>query len=87
MAREDLKWWCNFCESFNGKRKIEYQEYPHPIVSDSSMKGFSIYKNKDWVAGSWEGNIDIDTECSHRPIVSPPKLDIYDPKNINELEL
>ena len=44
MAREDLMWWSNFCESFNGKRKIEYLEYPYPIVSDSSMKGFAIYK-------------------------------------------
>ena len=46
MAREDLKWWSNFCESLNGKRKIEYAEYPYPIVSDSSMKGFAIYKTK-----------------------------------------
>ena len=85
MAREDLMWWSNFCESFNGKRKIEYVEYPYPIVSDSSMKGFAIYKNQDWLAGSWEGEISLDTECNH--IVPPPILDNYDPKNINELEL
>ena len=82
MAREDLKWWSNFCESFNGKRKIEYAEYPYPIVSDS---WFAIYKNQDWLAGTWEEKIELDTECNH--IVSPPVLDIYDQKNINELEL
>ena len=70
MAKEDLKWWSNFCESFNGKRKIEYTEYPYPIVSDSSMKGFAIYKNQDWLAGSWDWEIKLDTECKH--IVPPP---------------
>ena len=61
-----------------GKRKIEYAEYPYPIVSDSSMKGFAIYKNQDWLAGSWEGEIKFDTECKH--IVPSPILDNYDPK-------
>ena len=50
------------------------------------MKGFAIYKNQDWLAGSWEGKIELDTECSHI-VPPPPLLDIYDPKNINELEL
>ena len=59
-----------FLESFNGKRKIEYTEYPYPTVLDSSMKGFAIYKNQDWLAGSWDGKIELDTECSH--IVPPP---------------
>ena len=70
MAKNDLMWWSNFCESFNGKRKIEYSEYPYPIVSDSSMKGFAIYKNQDWLAGAWDGEIELDTGCNH--IVPPP---------------
>ena len=49
------------------------------------MKGFAIYKSQDWLAGSWEGRIELGIECSH--IVPPHELDIYDPKNINELEL
>ena len=69
MAREDLKWWANFCETFSGKRKIEYIEHPYPIVSDSSMKGFDIYKNHDWLARAWEGSINLDTECRH---IVPP---------------
>ena len=44
MTREDPTRWSNFSESFYGKRKIEYAEYSYPIVSDSSMKGFAIYK-------------------------------------------
>ena len=43
-ASEDLGWWLKFCATFNGKRKIEYEEYPIPLISDSSMKGFAIYK-------------------------------------------
>ena len=69
MAREDLRLWSNFCESFNGKRKIEYSDYPK--VSDSSMKGFAIYKNQDWLAGMWEGSINLETEGSH--IVPSPR--------------
>ena len=41
-AREDLGWWLKFCATFNGKRKIEYEEYPIPFISDSSLKGFAI---------------------------------------------
>ena len=80
MAREDLKWWSNFCESFNVKRKIEYAEYPYPVVSDSSMRGLA--------RGTCEGSINLETACSH--IVSPPPpayVRHNDPININELEL
>ena len=50
--------------------------------NQGSLKGFAIYKNQDWLAGSWDGKIELDTECSH--VVPPPVLDIYDPTNINE---
>ena len=29
-AREDLDRWLKFCATFNGKRRIEYEEYPSP---------------------------------------------------------
>ena len=45
-AREDLDWWLKFCATFNGKRKIEYEEYPIPLISDSSLKGFAVYKRE-----------------------------------------
>ena len=49
------------------------------------MKGFAIHKNQHWLAGTWKGSINLEAECCH--IVFPPSLDIYDPKNINTLEL
>ena len=51
-AKEDLKWWANFAKTFNGKKKIIYPEYELPLVSDSSLKGFAIYKGEEWLAGS-----------------------------------
>ena len=85
-AREDLGWWLKLCATFNGKRRIEYEEYPIPLLSDSSLKGVAVYKGKDWLAGTWEDEIVLEnSSCGH--IVSPPGMDIYDKSNINELEL
>ena len=85
-AREDLDWWLKCCATFNGKRKIEYVEYPIPSISDSSLKGFAIYKGKEWLAGTWEYEIVLEnTSCAR--IVSPPGMDLYDKANINEFEL
>ena len=70
----------------NGKREIEYEEYPIPLISDLSLKDFAIYKGKDWLAGTWEDEIVLDdTSCGH--IVSPPGMDVYGKSNINALEL
>ena len=85
-AREDLDWWLKFCATFNGKRKIEYEEYPIPLISDSSLKGFAVYKGKEWLGGTWEGEIALEnSSCGH--ITAPPGMDTYDRSNINELEL
>ena len=46
-ARKDLGWWLKFCATFNGKRKIEYDEYPIPLTSDSSMKGLLFIKGSE----------------------------------------
>ena len=57
-----------------------------PFISDSSLKGFAIYKGKDWLAGTWEDEIVLkNSSCGH--IVSPPGVDYYDKSNINKLEL
>ena len=45
-ARKDLGWWLK-CATFNGKRKIEYDEYPIPLISDSSMKGLLFIKGSE----------------------------------------
>ena len=85
-AREDLDWWLKFCATFNGKRKIVYEEYPIPLISDSSLKGFAVYKGKERLGGTWEGEIALEnSSCGH--ITSPPGMDTYDRSNINELEL
>ena len=41
--KEDLRWWANFSETFNGKEKIAYPEYELPLISDSLLLGFTIY--------------------------------------------
>ena len=85
-AKEDLKWWANFAKTFNGKKKIIYPEYELPLVSDSSLKGFAIYKGEEWLAGSWDDSLKLDNDkCNH--IISSPSFDDYDKTNINELEL
>ena len=85
-AREDLKWWANFSETFNGKKKIEYPEYELPLVSDSSLKDFAIYKGDKWLVGSWDNSLELEhNSCGL--IISSPSCDLYDKTNINELEL
>ena len=85
-AREDLDWWLTFCPTFNRKRKIEYEEYPIPLIWDSSLKGFAVYKGKEWLGGTLEGEKALEnSSCGH--ITSPPGMDTYDKSNINELEL
>ena len=83
-AREDLKWWANFTEPLNGKKKIIYREYELPIVSDFSFKGFAIYKGEEWLAGSWDDSLKLDNDhCNH--IISSPSWDHYSKTNIYEL--
>ena len=85
-AKEDLKWWANFAKTFNGKKKIIYPEYELPLVSDSLLKGFAIYKGEEWLAGSWDDSLKLNNDqCNH--IISSPSCDHYDKTNINELEL
>ena len=85
-AKEDLKWWANFSKTFNGKKKIIYPEYELPLVSDSSLKGFAIYKGEEWLAGSGDDSLILDNDkCNH--IISSPSFDNYNKTNINELEL
>ena len=80
-AREDLKWWANFSETFNGKKNKIYPEYELPLVSDSSLKGFAIYKGEEWLAGSWDDSLKIEYDsCGH--IISSPSCDYHNKTNI-----
>ena len=45
-AREDLDWWLKFCANFNGKIKIEYKEYPIPLIYRFIPKGLCSVKGE-----------------------------------------
>ena len=86
-ARKELDWWLEFCAISDGKRKIEHEDYPCiPLISDSSLKGFAMYKGSEWLAGTWEDEIVLESSSCCRHIVPPPGMDIFDKSNINELE-
>ena len=74
-VKSDLNWWRVFCVSFNGVSQINNINYPHAMVSDSSLKGFGVYLDSDWVAGTWseQGELELDTPCDH--IGSPPIIE------------
>lgn len=86
-AREDLRWWSQFGNIFNGRAAIRNPVYPSPMFSDSSLRGFGVYLGSDWVAGKWPGvkGALIDSPCGH--IGDPPTFDQVDFSNINVLEL
>ena len=46
-ARKELDWWLTFCAAFNGKRKIEYEEYPITLISDSFLEGLPYIRGKN----------------------------------------
>lgn len=85
LIRDDIKWWMRFAAIFNGRAAIQNEWFETPIVSDSSRKGFAAYLGSDWVAGTWEDDMVVDSSCDH--IVSSPKIDCYDNSNINVLGL
>lgn len=43
-------WWCQFSKIFNGRGAIANLEFPSPMISDASCRG---YLNTDWVMGTW----------------------------------
>ena len=83
----DLQWWNKFCVFFNGTAKIVVKDYPYPMVSDSSLRGFAAYLGPDWLAGTWKDDdfINLSSDCNH--VVSKPIAEPVDITNINVLEL
>ena len=75
-VKGDLVWWRQFCRVFNGKSKINNQLFDHPMVSDSSFKGYGVYLGADWLAGSWSDTeiIPLNSDCEH--IGTSPQLSI-----------
>lgn len=86
-ARLDLLWWCRFSKIFNGRGAISNPEFPYPMVSDASRRGFGVYLDTDWVMGTWPGFpcTYCDTDCLH--IGPHPEFGSVDYENINVLEL
>lgn len=86
-ARDDIHWWFEFSQLFNGKSAIANPMYSDTMISDSSMKGFGVYLGTDWMAGTWPNvpPLELDTPCDH---VGPaPVFNNTDYSNINILEL
>ena len=85
--KSDFSWWLKVFPYFNGTMKLFSQEFNFPMVSDSSLKGFAVFLDRDWVAGTWRDSdyIPLTTECSH--VGFRPVWDSFDASNINELEL
>ena len=85
-VKDDLKWWLNLGKYFNGVSKIVKSTYEHPMISDSSLKGFGVFLGCDWCAGTWDDQdfILLSSLCNH--IVSRPISEEFDMSNINVLE-
>ena len=83
----DFNWWLRLFPFFNGTVKMWNPEFEYPMISDSSMRGFGVYLDSDWVAGTWldTDHISLHSECNH--IGFRPVWDRFDHSNINELEL
>lgn len=84
-AKADIEWWSRFAELFNGKATILNAYFASDMTSDASLKGFAVYINDDWAAGTWSNEISVDSSCQH--IACSPSFDVYDNSNINVLEL
>ena len=86
MMSEDLHWWLNFSKVFNGVSRIKKDVYTYPMVSDSSMKGFAVYLDLDWAAGTWTDGLCLNLNASCGHIVDPPSEFVCE-ENINVMEL
>ena len=85
--KEDLDWWLNFVEFFNGSAKV-ISDVPFlevPIETDSSMTGFASRWGSQWFLGVWHSPFPpIEIPMEHW--ADPPSD--YDPNfDINVLEL
>ena len=87
IVKSDLNWWLNLCKYFNGSSKMVKEEFPHAMVSDSSLKGFGVYLGSDWCAGTWHDSdcIPLISPCNH--VACRPFAEEFDRNNINVLEL
>ena len=86
---DDLTWWKNFIEIFNGKAKwikVTNTEQPQ-VETDSSMTGFGARWEGDWVAGVWEESRDLESLLFLEHHYAKTPGDVDEEKDINLLEL
>ena len=87
--KEDLVWWKNFIEIFNGKAKvIQCSLAPSvKIETDSSMSGFGARWDGDWLAGVWSEDKEGEsaTYLDHHWAKEPTEYDPVDDINLLEL--
>lgn len=84
-AMLDITWWRDFVQVFNGRSTIKKNRCNGSIISDSSMRGFAAHFHDDWLCGTLDTSLPINTTCGH--VVTPPALHHSDMSNINVLEL
>ena len=86
--RDDLVWWLNFMQVFNGKAKVvSGLECRFSLETDSSMTGYGAVCGEDWVVGVWRDlGIRQDVWVPEHHVGSVPDLN-DDAMDINILEL
>ena len=84
---DDLEWWMNFCQVFNGYAKIisDNREWEIQIETDSSMTGFGARWGTYWFLGVWHSPFPPDFFPSVHYAAPPDSYD--DTMDINLLEL
>ena len=83
--RLDVKWWIEFAAAFNGKAKIVAPCGPAlSIYSDASLSGFGATHGDDWIAGTFNGTVEVPGLGHHRCGAEDKGCDT---DNINVLEM
>ena len=78
--QEDLLWWKNFANMFNGKAAIISLDYNNcvTIYADASMLGFGASWGRDWLYGSWDDDhveeLVSEFNCMHHFVKGPSEI-------------
>ena len=82
---QDLDWWRDFAEWFNGYAKIiQPPQHTTMVCTDASGSGFGAYTDLDWICGQWYSDFKMDNDIHGHCVAAPTK---QIPTNINVREL